>query len=109
MCLLPGPSAPRVSGNSATQCVTKPSIQPLTQLLTKPMTEFPRAHASRAIRSQRFLEFTEEDLRSREAKQMEIWRKLTAPHGKVSGWHAGPEEGGSFLKSEAVLPKEDGY
>jgi len=38
----------------------------------------------RAIRSQRFLEFTEEDLRAREAKQLEIWRKLTARHGKVS-------------------------
>jgi hypothetical protein len=40
----------------------------------------------RAVRSQRFLEFTEEDLRAREAKQLETWRALTARRGKV---HAG--------------------
>ncbi|GBG00440.1 hypothetical protein Rsub_13096 [Raphidocelis subcapitata] len=42
-----------------------------------------RVAVYRAVRSQRFLEFTQEDLRAREAKQIEIWRQLTGRHGKV--------------------------
>lgn len=37
----------------------------------------------RAVRSQRFLECTEQDLRAREAKALETWRMLTAKRGKV--------------------------
>lgn len=35
------------------------------------------------MRSQRFLEFTDEDVRAREAKALETWRALTARKGKV--------------------------